>query len=167
MVKLILGLIGKILGAGIVIGSSVLIITVMAGAWSGIVNMPDEDGGPSIKENWETVALPMLKEGWENPEGVVDVSFLPVYAGSYNVGGTHSYDVEIYNLNEDGTLELKWLAKDNGRYKIKNKFNGYWTCAKDVINIRVQDGDAGWSEKYVLDGKTWNEHVGNKYMNKK
>jgi len=61
-------IIGKLLGLVIIIFLLWVIISIYLGIGSGIINMPAEDGGPSIKENWEQTAKPMIKEAWENTE---------------------------------------------------------------------------------------------------
>ena len=61
-------LIGKIVGGLVLVITTFFAGLFIIAALSGIVNSPDEDGGPSIKENWEETAKPMIKEAWENAE---------------------------------------------------------------------------------------------------
>jgi hypothetical protein len=45
----------KLIGWGILIFLIYFILGCMHAAFQGIINMPDEDGGPSIKETWENL----------------------------------------------------------------------------------------------------------------
>jgi len=47
--------IGKTIGLAILIFMIYFVLGCMHAAFQGIITIPDEDGGPSIKENWESL----------------------------------------------------------------------------------------------------------------
>jgi len=158
-------ILGKILGLGLALASVAIVVVIIAGtagAVSGIVNMPDEDGGPSLKENWETVAKPMLKEGWENADTATSKinPYLSEYSGKYTVFGDVSYQGEIYELKENGSLQLTYL-ENNSPKKI---YKGKWTCRENTISIKISE--EGWSEDYKYYDEIWENAIGNRQMKK-
>ena len=55
MIGSIFRFLGKIIGLAILIFVIYFILGCYNAAFQGIITQPDEDGGPSIKENWENL----------------------------------------------------------------------------------------------------------------
>jgi len=164
--RIIFRIFGKIIGWGSLLLVIWVVGSVVLGIGSGIVNMPDEDGGPSIKENWQEYAKPMIVASWTE-DIYEEKPYRAKYAGTYYVSGVVSYAGEKYVLQENGVAEWYWVKENGGNWTQEFKGKGTWRCLENIIFTNIYDNDAVIAEKYTYTDGIWEELVGNRQMKRK